>query len=112
MAKKEVSDDISGIGVLLNGCHTDDDVHKNAHAIEKHLHKLKGLAPMMGQEEIGEVATLLDSIFKFMLNGTHVEQIHKTLADSVQFMQARISETAADFTALKSQIRNTHAKFL
>jgi len=59
VARQEVSEDIAEIGNLLQRCSTDSDVTKNASEIEKHIHKIKGLAPMMGQEQRSNIATLL-----------------------------------------------------
>ena len=32
--------------------------------IEGHLHKIKGLSPMMGKERIGKISEMIDSILK------------------------------------------------
>ena len=108
VARKEVGDDIAEIGILLQGCKTDADITKNASEIEKHVHKIKGLAPMMGQEQIGEIATHLDRILKAMLSGAVIPKIQQTITRSHQFMQDAMNGNAADYDSLVSYIQATH----
>jgi chemotaxis protein histidine kinase CheA len=112
VAKKEVSDDITEIGNLLKDCQNDNDVLKNISAIEKCIHKIKGLAPMMGHSQIGELATLLDKLLKIALDGKMIPDIYSTVKNSYLFMLDSISGTKANFAPLKSQIKNKYANFL
>lgn len=108
VARQEVSEDITEIGKLLASCKTDSDVTKNASEIEKHIHKIKGLAPMMGQEQIGNIATLLDKILKTMLAGNVVPKIHQTITQSHQFMQEALNGNIDNYDSILSQTQNTH----
>ena len=64
VATKEINEELDGIEGILNSCTNDDDITNNSTDIEKHLHKIKGLAPMMGQEGVGEIAALNDTLMK------------------------------------------------
>jgi chemotaxis protein histidine kinase CheA len=108
VARQEVSEDISNIGKLLEGCKTDSDVTKNSSEIEKHIHKIKGLAPMMGQEQIGNIATLLDKVFKAMLAGDVVPKIYQTITQSHQFMHDALNGNVSDYDSLVLQIQSAH----
>jgi len=44
VAQKEVKEDIESIETILVSCKNDSDISKNATYIEKHLHKITGLA--------------------------------------------------------------------
>ena len=112
MAKKEVSEDIAEIGNLLKNCQNDSDVLKNAAGIEKHIHKLKGLAPMMGHEQIGEVAALVDKLLKVAMSGKEVSGIYDTLKNSHQFMHNTMNGVNVDLASLKGQIEKNHDSFL
>ena len=57
LATKEINDEISEIETILNSCKNDDDVNQNSTQLQKHTHKIKGLAPMMGKEELGELSS-------------------------------------------------------
>ncbi len=59
IATQEINDELSGISTILDSCQNDADVSKNSDKIEEHMHKIKGLAPMMGKENIGSLAKTL-----------------------------------------------------
>ena len=112
VAKKELSQDIAEIGNLLNHCSNDDDITKHASDIEKHIHKIKGLAPMMGQEQIGDIASLLDRILKVMLSGKSVPGICQTMAESCGFMQNAVDGNVSDYDPLILKIKSLHKNLL
>lgn len=112
MAKAEVSEDITGIGNLINQCATDADITKHASDIEKHIHKIKGLAPMMGQEQIGNIAALLDKILKSILSGKTSTGIYTTLTQSHEFMRNTINGVITNYDLLYSQITQSHKDLL
>lgn len=112
VARKEVSEDIAEIGNLLKNCQNDSDVLKNAVDIEKHIHKLKGLAPMMGQEQIGDIAALVDKLLKVAISGKSIPGIYGTMKNSHSFMQNVLGNSKTDFVSLKSEIEKTHESFL
>lgn len=112
MAKEEISQDIAEIGNLLNHCSSDDDIIKHASDIEKHIHKIKGLAPMMGQEQIGNIATLLDKLLKVVLSGKTIPGTHRTLTQSYGFMKSAIDGNIANYDLLYSEITQSYKDLL
>ncbi len=108
MAKKELSQDIAEIGNILNYCSSDTDATKNAPSIEKHIHKIKGLAPMMDQEKIGQIATLLDKILKSIPSDKSLPGLYATLMKSHSFMKNTIDGDGAGYDELYSTIMLTH----
>lgn len=104
VAKKELSDDITEIGILLQSCSDDSALYKNAMHLEKHIHKIKGLAPMMGNDQIGNVAALIDKLLKVMLAGGSVQGIYLATKKSHEFMQNALNEADQDFGLLKIEI--------
>jgi chemotaxis protein histidine kinase CheA len=112
VARKEVNEDITEIGNLLKNCHDDSDILKKASDIEKRIHKLKGLTPMMGQEQIGEITVLLDKLLKIAMSGKTVPGIYGTIKDSHLFMQDAMNNVTTNFSSLKSQIEKNHNSFL
>jgi len=75
VANKEVREDISSIQKILESCKNDEDVASNGNSIEKHLHKIKGLAPMMNQQDVGDIAQSADTIFKHIIANGLLEVI-------------------------------------
>lgn len=112
VAKKEVSDDIAEIGNLLRACSGDSDISKNAAEIEKHTHKIKGLAPMMGQIEIGDVASTLDALLKMAISGNMPPDLFQSMKKSHQFMLDTIDGHESDFASLKSDLDKKYSTFL
>jgi chemotaxis protein histidine kinase CheA len=112
VARKEVAEDITEVGNLLKKCQNDSDISKNAVDVEKHIHKLKGLSPMMGQVEIGELAALVDKLLKAVISGKVVPGIYVTVKDSNVTMQQLLNGTKVDFISLKSQIEKNYESFL
>lgn len=112
VARKEVTEDIAEIGNLIKDCQGDDDVLKKASDIEKRVHKLKGLAPMMGQEQIGELAVLLDKLLKIAISGKTVPGIYGTIKNSQRFMQDTMNDVTTDFAPLRNQIEKNHKYLL
>ena len=112
VAKEEVTDDISKIGDLLKNCSGDSDVLKNAADVQKHTHKLKGLAPMMGQSEIGDIAAILDTLLKVTISGMSVQEIFQSMKKSNQFMHDAIRGDKSGYVSLKTDLDKKYSEFL
>ena len=87
VATQEINEDLANIAVILDSCKNDNDISKNSSKIEKHMHNLKGLAPMMGKASIGNVAKHLDSILKKIISGKKVDWIFEPICTSIEKMQ-------------------------
>ena len=83
VATKEINQELSLINQILDSCKNDSDVSKNSETIEAHMHKIKGLAPMMGKENVGELAKTLDFILKKIVTGQNVPGFFKSLKVSI-----------------------------
>ena len=83
VATQEINDELSGILEILSSCSGDEDVSKNSDKIEQHMHKIKGLAPMMGKESVGNLAKTLDSILKKIVSGKKIDGFYEPLSDSI-----------------------------
>ena len=53
VSTQEINEEIASIKKILESCKTDSDISKNSQDIEGHIHKIKGLASMMGKPGIG-----------------------------------------------------------
>ncbi|KEQ57022.1 Che A protein Kinase Sensory transduction transferase Two-component regulatory system [Marine Group I thaumarchaeote SCGC AAA799-E16] len=69
LATNEINEELSGIGSILNSCSDDAKIFENSDKLQKHTHKIKGLAPMMGKHTMGNLATVLDDILKQVMAG-------------------------------------------
>jgi len=105
VATKEVNADIEEIENILKSCSNDDDIFENSTKFQKHTHKIKGLAPMMGKESLGNFSSSLDDIFKKMIDGKHYETIFEIISKSVMQMKKSMNEPDFDFNQINDQIK-------
>ena len=104
IATREINEEISGLEQLLSACQNDTDVFSSADKFQKHTHKIKGLAPMMGKEELGSFSSILDSIQKKMIDGTAINGIFNDMTDSISLMKKSMSEPDCDLAEIKNRI--------
>ncbi|NNM35747.1 MAG: hypothetical protein HKO48_01350 [Nitrosopumilus sp.] len=105
VATKEVNDDIQEIDNILKLCHNDDDVFQNSNKFQKHTHKIKGLAPMMGKEDLGNFSSTLDDVFKKIIEGKRYETIFDMVTISVEQMKKSMNEPNFDLSQINDQIK-------
>ena len=82
LATKEINEEIMGIGNILNSCNEDVDVFENSEKLQKHTHKIKGLAPMMGKNSMGSLAAVLDDTLKQIMAGKTPQGVFDVLVIS------------------------------
>jgi len=109
VATQEINEDLANIAVILDSCKNDNDISKNSSKIEKHMHNLKGLAPMMGKASIGNVAKHLDSILKKIISGKKVDGIFEPICVSIEKMQLDM-KSPHEMTEIQKQISEMDKK--
>jgi len=105
IATKEINDEITGLENILNICTNNDDVYQNAIKFQKHTHKIKGLAPMMGKEELGGLSSLLDDMLKKTIEGKKFGEIFDILAESFHSMKNSMNEPNFDLSRINNKIK-------
>jgi len=108
-ARKEIHEELDGIYSKLNSCKNDDEVFKKSHDIEKHLHKIKGLAPMMGQTKVGEISYLNDSLLKKIIEGYGIEGIYENLTESTKLMKNLMNDSTLNIDKLKEKFKTKYS---
>ena len=112
VATQEIKEEIASIKNILDTCNDDSSIFQNSASIEKHIHKIKGLAPMMGKATIGDIAALNDVLLNHILDGKTMEGIYSTLCESNLFMEQAIKNSDINFEELKQKIETNYSKFL
>lgn len=112
VATKEINDEIASINKILKSCNTDSDISKNSQAIEGHIHKIKGLAPMMGKPGIGIIAALNNSLLDHLVEGKNIEGIFLTLRESIVFMSDSMHGSEQKVDEIKQKIETKYSKYL
>lgn len=105
VATKEITDDLDSIENILKLCTNDIDIFQNASKFQKHTHKIKGLAPMMGKEPLGDLSSSLDSIFKKIADGDNVDGIFNLMQDCIIHMKKSMNELDYDFSQINEKIK-------
>ncbi|MCH8915077.1 MAG: hypothetical protein IIA82_04450 [Thaumarchaeota archaeon] len=105
IATKEINDEITDLENILNFCANNDDVYQNAKKFQKHTHKIKGLAPMIGKEELGGLSSLLDIMLKKMIEGEKIEEIFDIFTESLHHMKNTIKEPNCDLSQINNKIK-------
>ena len=109
IARKEVQEDLDAVDQILTRCCNDMDISDNAQSIEKHLHKIKGLAPMMGQNDVGEIAKMTDTILKHVITNGVLAGSYQTLVESNLVMKEIFSGSGTkNATELKNKLQQTY----
>jgi len=110
-ATKEINEELDHNSLILKSCQNDEDISNKCSEIEKHLHKIKGLAPMMGQKKIGELALLNDELIKKILEGEKIEGIFETIKQSNKLMKDLMQDSTVEIDGLKQTIKTKYAEF-
>jgi len=105
IAKEEINDEITNLENILHFCTNNDDVYQNANNFQKHTHKIKGLAPMMGKEELGVLSSMLDGILKEMIQGKKNGGIFDILTESLFHMKNSMNEPNCDLSQINNKIK-------
>ena len=80
--------------------------------IEGHLHKIKGLSPMMGKSAIGIISALNDSLLEHLIEGKSIEGIFSILSESINFMSDSMNGSEQKVDELKQKIETNYSKYL
>src|SRR2546422_11361485 len=108
IARQEIQEELDNLKEILLHCNSDNDISNCGNEIEKHLHKIKGLAPMMGQNDVGEIAKLNDIILKHIIENGTLNKTYQVISESVHMMQEIFNETnKKNIDEFKIKIRNT-----
>ena len=113
IAKQEIQAELDSLQQILIQCNDDKDISNNGNKIEKHLHKIKGLAPMMGQNNVGEIAKINDSIIKYIIENGTQNGTYQVMSESLQIMQEIFNDTnKKDTEEFKNKIRKNFSHIL
>ena len=113
IARQEIQAEFDSLQQILIQCNNDGDISNSANKIEKHLHKIKGLAPMMGQNNVGEIAKMNDSIVLHVIEKGTQSGTCQVIIESVQIMQAIFNDTnKINIEEFKNKIQKTFSHIL
>lgn len=112
IARKEIQEELASLKALSDSCLNDSDLEKKSIEVEKHLHKIKGLAPMMGKQNLGTVASILDSLFKKIIDNTKMPGILNAYRESLDFMLKNIRHEENGFDKIYELLTTSFSNHL
>ena len=112
VATKEINEELDEIKKILTMCQNDEDVSQNCKEIEKHIHKIKGLAPMMEKSEVGKISLLNDKLLKHLIEGKSIKGIFEILSESHDLMKQDMSGSKINAETLIQKINDNYSEFL
>ncbi|MEX0911610.1 MAG: hypothetical protein WDZ43_05740 [Nitrosopumilaceae archaeon] len=113
IARKEIQEELDGLEQILARCSDDIDISYNAQQIEKHLHKIKGLAPMMDQKDIGDIANMAETLAKYVIANGMLAGAYQILVESNHVMEEIFNGTTTlNVSEFKNKLRQTFPDLL
>ncbi|HET7336618.1 MAG TPA: hypothetical protein VFJ23_01840 [Candidatus Nitrosotalea sp.] len=113
IARQEIQIEIDNLKDIFLICVNDEQLYEKSTDIEKHMHKIKGLAPMMGQEKVGEIARISDIILKHVTNQGMLKGSHDMILSAVQKMSGIFSgQAGVEVDDFKKIVKDTYPQIL
>ncbi|MGI0011698.1 MAG: Hpt domain-containing protein [Nitrosopumilaceae archaeon] len=112
LARKEIQEELDSLNQILSRCNSDPDISTNGKEIERHLHKIKGLAPMMDQKDVGDIAALIDTIAKHIIANGTVAGTYNIFSESIKIMSDIFSGAKMNAEEFKNKIKQTFSNVL
>ena len=86
IAREEIQSEIDSLKELFITCVNDEQFYNKSRDVQRHMHKIKGLAPMMGQDNVGEIARISDIIIKHITDHGMLKGSHDIISEAIQRM--------------------------
>ena len=113
IARKEIELEIESLKNIFLSCTSDEQLSKKSTDIGKHMHKIKGLAPMMGQDSIGEIARISDTVLKHVTSHTILNNSHKIIFEAVSRMNDIFKgHSNMDVDSFRKKVQDTFPEIL
>jgi chemotaxis protein histidine kinase CheA len=113
IARKEIESEIESLENIFLSCSNDEQLYKKSTDIGNHMHKIKGLAPMMGQNDMGEIARISDAIVKHVTSHGALNNSYKIIFESVSNMSDIFKEhSTIDVMSFRKKVQDTFPEIL
>jgi HPt (histidine-containing phosphotransfer) domain-containing protein len=105
VATQEIRDDVLGMSNIMNSCQNDINVYDVADELKKHTHKIKGLSPMMGNDDLGSLSASLDLMLKNIVEGKKFEGVFDIMSQSIIAMNLSLDNSPNDLNLITDKIK-------
>lgn len=111
VARQEIQAELDELERIIIHCNNDEHIFKNSKDIEMHLHKIIGLAPMIGQEMIGKIAKTADVVMKYLIDHGSLTGSYKFVVETIESMKNLFSgHKSSDTDAFKKRAQETFSQ--
>lgn len=96
VARQEIQDELKALELAIASCGNDACIFENSREIKGHFHKIKGLAPMIGETGVGEIAGIADVVLGHVVRNGSLSGSFAVIARAIGDMarvQSRTRET-------------------
>ncbi|GEM_PF-766162 len=109
VARQEIKSEIDSLKKILLSCTNDKQLYAESNNIEKHMHKIKGLAPMMEQEKMGKIAKISDQIVKHVSSHGTLTGSHDIISEAVKRMSGLLyGDLDIQVDDFEKHVKNTY----
>ncbi|HEX5457638.1 MAG TPA: hypothetical protein VFX64_04550 [Candidatus Nitrosotalea sp.] len=113
LARQEIQTEIDNLRDIFLICGNDEQLYGKSVDIGNHIHKIKGLAPMMGQEKVGEIARISDIVLKYVSSQGTLEGSHAIIFAAVEKMSGIFEgQSGIEVDDFKKAVKDTYPQIL
>lgn len=113
VARQEIQSEMNSLNEIFRTCTNDEQLYEKSIEVEKHIHKIKGLAPMMAQEEMGEIAKISDLVLKHVSSHGVLKGSHKITSDAVKIMSSLfIKQANIQIDDFRKQVKKSYPQII
>ena len=113
LARQEIQLEIDSLNEIFLTCTNDEQLYEKSAEIEKHMHKIKGLTPMMEQEKMGEIAKISDLVLKHVSSYGILKGSHRITSDAVKIMSSLFSgQVNIQIDDFRKQVRESCSEII
>ncbi|HXX06162.1 MAG TPA: hypothetical protein VEJ68_04995 [Candidatus Bathyarchaeia archaeon] len=87
VARHEIQMELIALGDIITYCSNDEQIFQTSKDVVKHIHKIKGLAPMMGQDDVGKIAKISETVLKYIIEHGSLIGSYKFIVESIESMK-------------------------
>ncbi len=111
VARLEIQTELDGLKKIFKNCSNDDQIYDKCEEIERHMHKIKGLAPMMDQKQVGDIAKTSDAILKHIVKNGKLAGSHEIISLAVKTMEQVFNGTESNTNDFRRKLKVTLPQF-
>lgn len=87
VAKAEILSELGELKRIATSCNDDEHIFENSLSIREHMHKIRGLAPMIDSKDVGEIAKTGDIMLRYIIDNGPLPGSHYIITSMINDME-------------------------